>query len=210
MENESNIIFIGPTSIALENQPENFEIKGPIKRGDCLELINSHFKGNVVIVDGYFGQDLAVTHREIMLLINSGVSVTGISSIGAIRAAELESEGMHGFGEIFNRFKEDPDFRDDEVALTHAPEPYYFPISEPLYHIRLMLTHFLDIGKIDKKSYSTVISKLENMWFGYRTLIMVNELLKSSIQNTCEKFELEIEIQKFRQKGHDVNEFLKI
>src|SRR5271154_4999719 len=60
--------------------------------------------------------------------------------MGALRAAELHSFGMVGFGRIFVWYRDGVLDGDDEVALTYGPaELGYVPLSEPLVNIRATL-----------------------------------------------------------------------
>ena len=55
----------------------------------------------ILIVDGEFGQSLSVWHKEILHALHRGIRVVGASSMGALRAAELDRFGMEGVGEIY-------------------------------------------------------------------------------------------------------------
>ena len=77
--------------------------KRPIKRGD----LNHDIKENpdiIGIIDGVFHQSSAVGHREILNVIKKGIEVYGASSMGALRASELDSLGMHGIGYVYNQY----------------------------------------------------------------------------------------------------------
>jgi len=68
--------------------------------------------------------------------------------MGAIRASEMIPAGMKGYGLVFNHFANDPDFRDDEIALLHEVKNPYTPVSKPLIHIRYFLDHLLNERQI--------------------------------------------------------------
>ena len=90
------VVFLGPSLNQQEARPLlDAEYRPPVKRGDLEDLAGFD---TVVIIDGQFGQSLSVTPKEILALIDSGVSVVGASSMGALRAAELDSFGMKGVG----------------------------------------------------------------------------------------------------------------
>lgn len=57
------------------------------------------------IVDGSFHQTRAVRHKEILALIDAGVTVLGAASMGALRAAELDTYGMIGVGRVYDDFR---------------------------------------------------------------------------------------------------------
>lgn len=97
---------------------EDVEIiyKRPIKRGD----LNHDIKENpdiIGIIDGVFHQSSAVGHREILNVIKKGIEVYGASSMGALRASELDSLGMHGIGYVYNQYATGKIVSDDDVAV---------------------------------------------------------------------------------------------
>jgi hypothetical protein len=99
----------------------NAEILPRIQRGDIAQAIRDgvHVVG---IIDGEFQQARAVSPSELMDALRSGMRVYGSSSIGALRAVELERYGMIGVGAVFSLVKETFGFRDDFVATTFVEE----------------------------------------------------------------------------------------
>ncbi|MCX4240534.1 TfuA-like protein [Paraliomyxa miuraensis] len=97
------------------------ETRRPIQRGDIAQAIRDgvHVVG---IIDGEFQQARAVSPSELMDALRSGMRVYGSSSIGALRAVELERYGMIGVGAVFALAKETFGFRDDFVATTFDEE----------------------------------------------------------------------------------------
>ena len=94
----------------------------------------------VLLIDGLFLQAASVRHREILCLLERGVTVAGSSSMGALRAAELWPYGMRGYGEIFRLYRDGEIDGDDEVAIVHGTrEDGYRGYSEPLVNIRIAL-----------------------------------------------------------------------
>lgn len=92
------------------------------------------------LIDGYFDHRPAVRHKELLLLLAKGWRIFGAASIGALRAAEMESFGMIGAGAIFAAFARGSLAGDDEVALIHAgPDRDWRPISIPLVDVRATL-----------------------------------------------------------------------
>lgn len=137
----TDVVFVGPTlpaARALALLP-GATICPPIRHGDLLR--EDYGPGDrVFIIDGYFLQTASVRHREILCLLERGVTVAGSSSMGALRAAELWQFGMRGFGEIFRLYREGVIDGDAEVAITHgAAEDGYRPFSDPLASIRIAL-----------------------------------------------------------------------
>lgn len=74
----------------------------PIKRGD-LAAVDGY--DVVVILDGEFGQNISVSPKEILDVLDRGKTVIGASSMGALRASELDRCGMIGVGWVYDRFR---------------------------------------------------------------------------------------------------------
>jgi hypothetical protein len=91
----------------------------------------------IAIIDGYFESVPSVWHKEILLALESGVHVFGAASMGALRAAELDSFGMKGIGRIYRWFASGRLEDDDEVAVMHGPADHgYRELSEAMVNIR--------------------------------------------------------------------------
>ena len=90
--------------------------KRPIQRGD-LDLALKENPDIIGIIDGVFHQNSAVGHKEILKVIKSGVKVFGASSMGALRASELDSLGMVGVGYCYNQYASGAIDSDDDVAV---------------------------------------------------------------------------------------------
>ena len=91
-----------------------------------------------MLIDGVFFQDCSVAHKEVLYALESGAKVLGASSMGALRASELDVYGMEGIGEIYQAYKSGHLVSDDEVALIFDPFTWE-PRSEPLVNIRFNL-----------------------------------------------------------------------
>lgn len=111
----------------------------PAAAGDILQLSGRDYD-RVCLIDGFFDDRPAPWHKEIMVLMAEGVEVFGASSMGALRAAELDRHGMVGFGRIYQAFRSGLLSGDDEVALIHAPRSLgWAPLSVPLVELRATL-----------------------------------------------------------------------
>ena len=101
----------------LDSTDENEVIyKRPIKRGDLGQALKEN-PDIIGIVDGVFHQNSAVGHREILEVLNKGIEVYGASSMGALRASELDSLGMIGVGYCYNQYATGKVTSDDDVAV---------------------------------------------------------------------------------------------
>ena len=90
--------------------------KRPIKRGD-LKLDLKENPDIIGIIDGVFHQNSAVGHREILDALKKGIKVFGSSSMGALRASELNTLGMVGIGWCYNQYSSGKVDSDDDVAV---------------------------------------------------------------------------------------------
>jgi ribosomal protein S12 methylthiotransferase accessory factor len=95
-------------------------VRPPVMGGDLARL-RDNLPAAVAIVDGCFETVPAVWHKEIIDLLSNGVAVYGAASMGAIRAAELESLGMIGIGRVFEAYRTGAIVRDDAVMVSQAP-----------------------------------------------------------------------------------------
>lgn len=142
-------VFLGPSleeSAARSILPANYY--PPVRMGDVYRLITSGVR-LIVIIDGVFHKTTPVWQREIVSAIDNGIIVVGASSMGALRAVELEPLGMIGVGTIVEWYRAGRIEGDDEVALQHADAEYgYRALSEPLVNIRWNLDRAAAAGVI--------------------------------------------------------------
>lgn len=162
------IIYLGPSLPAAEAEKIlSAEYRPPVRRIDLLEVIQR--KPKVVgIIDGVFFEDAAVGHREVMEVIKRGIIVVGASSMGALRAAELEPFGMIGIGEVFRMYRDGAVESDDEVALMCDPTTN-MAFSEALVNIRVTVRHGVDTGFITSDEAETIIETGKALWYPDRS-----------------------------------------
>jgi hypothetical protein len=211
----SPVLFAGPTLSRLQrfSAPDlgGLEVRAPVRRGDIESLCRSRREpGVAIIVDGVFhlGQ-LSVGHHEIRRALEGGWSVWGLSSMGAIRAAEMASLGMRGFGRVFARYRDDPHFRDDEVTLLHEPVAPYRELSEPLVHQREALSHLSARGDLSPAAEAAILSGLMDRWFGERTLHLLRDRLVEAGIGAGAADALVGSFDRFRRKSLDLEDFLR-
>jgi len=142
MHESSVVVFLGP-SLETEHAKRilDAEYRPPAARGDIFKAVQEGAK-IIGLIDGVFFQACAIAHREILYALEKGVKVVGASSMGALRASELDVYGMEGVGRIYEQYKNGELVSDDEVALLFEPESLK-PLSEPLVNIR----HNLDCAE---------------------------------------------------------------
>jgi TfuA protein len=162
------IVFLGP-SLERETAEQILpaEYRPPAKRGDLLRAAE---EGATIIglIDGVFHQESAVAHREILAAVKKGVKVIGASSMGALRAAEMDTLGMTGIGEVYRMYKNGELISDDEVALVFDPETG-LSLSEPLINIRFTLRDAERQGIITPQDHASLLSAAHSVFYPQRT-----------------------------------------
>jgi len=207
------VLFAGPSLVGLDNATfSGITLYPPVLRGDVQRLVEiEKSPGVMIIADGIFHSYPSVGHAELRLAINSGWDVWGVSSMGAIRAAEMRGLGMNGFGRVYEHFANDPDFTDDEVALLHRADSPYTAVTEPLVHVRYFLDTLVFRQSILSSESSAVLFELKQLWFGYRSLALLERLL--SIHTSMESSAISAELRDFYQyrlKTQDLAGLLKL
>jgi hypothetical protein len=162
------IVFLGPsleTTAAEKILPAHY--LPPAKRGDLLAAVQD--EATIIgLIDGVFHQESAVAHREILSAIKKGIRVIGSSSMGALRAAEMDTLGMVGIGKIYQMYKSGELESDDEVALVFDPSSG-MALSEPLINIRFTLRLARDSGVIDSDTQEALLAAARSVFYPQRT-----------------------------------------
>jgi TfuA protein len=162
------IVFLGPSldQVAAEKILSAYYLP-PARRGDLLAAVKN---GATIIglIDGVFHQESAVAHREILAAVKMGVRVVGASSMGALRAAEMDTLGMVGIGEIYRMYKNGELESDDEVALVFDPSSG-LALSEPLINIRFTLKRAIQEGIIDTTEHDMLLASARSLFYPKRT-----------------------------------------
>ncbi|HZK29876.1 MAG TPA: TfuA-related McrA-glycine thioamidation protein [Methanoregula sp.] len=162
------IVFLGPSlDQAAAEKILAEQYFPPARRGDLLAAAE---KGATIIglIDGVFHQESAVAHREILTAIKKGVKVVGASSMGALRAVEMDTLGMVGVGEIYRMYKSGELESDDEVALVFDPSSG-LALSEPLINIRFTLKRAMREGIITLAEHDLLLASARSLFYPKRT-----------------------------------------
>ncbi|WP_131761781.1 TfuA-like protein, partial [Actinomadura fibrosa] len=157
----------------------------PVAAGDLLALAPS--RGDVIgIVDGYFRQTRAVRHKEILALLQDGVAVLGAASMGALRAAELDTFGMRGVGRVYRDYKQGVLTADDEVALLHgSADEGYRPVTEALVNIRATLRLCVREGLLDESTADHLAATLASRPYRLRSYPELIRLVRDGGASTA-------------------------
>ena len=156
------------------------DYRSPVKRGDILKAISE--KPDVIgIIDGVFHHSPAVAHKEIMKALDKGITVVGGSSMGALRASELDDLGMVGIGYVYKAYRTGAITSDDDVALSFDPVNKV-PISEALVNVDYKLELAVKEGIITEEDKDYVHNIAKEIYYP-----------KRSYQNIFSKVEMEDE-----------------
>ena len=135
------IVFLGPTlsrEVAIKILDADY--RDPAKKGDFLRLSQAtDEKKSIGFIDGVFLHDYPPSPIEVYhLATRKNIELIGASSLGALRAVELEKFGMKGIGKIFQLYKNGTINADDEVAVTFVRDKNILQ-SEAMIDIRFNL-----------------------------------------------------------------------
>ena len=125
------VVFLGPSL----PRPEARSIlaadcRPPAGQGDVFRAALDGPPA-IALMDGIFRDAPTVRHREILWALARGIPVFGASSMGALRAAELDRQGMIGTGLIYRWYRRYALLPDDAVAVTHGPRELGAPAPRP-------------------------------------------------------------------------------
>jgi len=155
----------------------------PAGHGDVVSALTIYQPDAIGIIDGVFGQSLSVWHKEILFALHRGVRVVGAASMGALRAAEMETCGMEGVGEVYRLFHSGELTDDDEVALVHADSELGFrALSEPMVNVRATVRHACAHGLISELTASRTIDSAKRLHFSERTLARIIDAARLSTE----------------------------
>lgn len=170
------LLFLGPTldaesaRQALAGTAADVRVSPPAQQGDVLRALGD--RPDVIgLVDGLFFQVPSVTHKEVLLALERGVRILGSSSMGALRAAELDRFGMEGVGEIYHAYRSGAIDGDDEVALVH--DESFRPLTVALVTLRHSLRRARARRVISARAARAVLASARRLHFTERTMSAV-------------------------------------
>ena len=134
----------------------------------------------IAIIDGVFHQNSAVGHKEILNVINSGIEVFGASSMGALRASELDSLGMTGIGYVYNQYASGEVESDDDVAVMLDSETLQ-ALSEPLINMKYVFENAVSEGILTEEEKDDLLSIAKKTYYPKRNYAQT--LTESDLDN---------------------------
>lgn len=173
-------VFLGLslTSEEARNLLPDADYRPPAARGDLIWAAEAGAR-IIGLIDGVFYQQAAVAPREILHAIRKGIVVIGGSSMGALRAAELDRYGMIGAGEIYRWYKEGLVNSDDAVAVAFNPETFK-TISEPLVNFMATVRALTNRGAISDREGEEIVNSARQLPFQFRN---ISRVVQKSVQN---------------------------
>lgn len=153
--------------------------KRPIKRGDLAQDLKEN-PDIIGIIDGVFHQSSAVGHKEILNVIDKGIKVYGASSMGALRASELDSLGMEGIGYCYDQYATGEVESDDDVAVMLDSETLE-ALSIPLISMKYVFTKAVDENILTESEKDELLSIAKSEYYPKRNYAQT--LSKSSLDN---------------------------
>lgn len=171
-------IFLGPT-LAVETARQELDATylPPAAHGDIYRATLRQPPPRAIgLIDGYFRQQPAVRHKEILWAMSRGIHVFGAASMGALRAAELADFGMNGVGRIFESLRDGTLEDDDEVAVDHGPvDANYLALNDAMVDIRLTFAAAMAEGIVEKATESALVRIAKQLFFTERTYATILE-----------------------------------
>jgi len=175
------VVFLGPTLPTREawRLLRDATILPPARQGDIYRATRYYHPHTIALIDGRFATVPAVWHREILwAMAERGVGIYGAASMGALRAAELDTYGMVGIGKIYESYRigrytpfTDPFEDDDEVAVRHGPlETDCVAVSYAMVDVRETLAAAEVAGLIDSRVRDQLAAELKRLHFPERSL----------------------------------------
>jgi len=215
-------IFCGPTiSPQLAGQHLQAAYLPPAQLGDVYRVCTLFKPLAIGIIDGYFNQVPAVWHKEILWAMAQGIRVYGASSMGALRAAELDRWGMTGCGEIYRAYKQgtlpfdnEVTFEDeDEVAVIHGPaELAFLSASDAMVNIRTTLSTAMKQGIIDELTRKQLTALAKQQFYAERNYTKLLSIAQKQgmAATLIQKLQAWIKAHAVDQKQLDAIELLQL
>ncbi|WP_188152468.1 TfuA-like protein [Teredinibacter waterburyi] len=201
-------VFLGPSLPLAEAEALlSAEYYPPVAMGDIYNIVSQRAKSGdcLLIIDGVFEQVPAVWHKEILFALSQGVHVMGASSMGALRAAELDSFGMRGLGDVYEAYANGSINDDDEVAVAHASaESGYRSLSEAMVNIRAAVADAQQENYLDVNTASWIINTAKALYYPDRnwpTLLQIGR--ETGYEQQLTAFKTFLRERKPNQKRED-------
>ena len=179
--------------------------KRPIKRGDLGQALNEN-PDIIGIIDGVFHQNSSVGHKEIMAVMDKGITVVGSSSMGALRASELDSLGMTGIGYVYKQYATGKVASDDDVAVMLDSDTLE-SLSEPLINMDYVFTNAVSENIITQSQKDELIKIAKSTFYPKRNYAQT--LNESNLDEKTKENLINLIRQSVDIKKEDAKELVK-
>ena len=205
------ILFAGPSLAGVHvSSMKGIDQRPPVRQGDVY-LATLEQPSAIGIIDGYFEGVPSVWHKEILWAMSQGITVLGASSMGALRAAELDTFGMIGIGSIYRAYRDGQLEDDDEVALVHGPQELgYHALSVAMVNVRATCDAAEQAGVLSNAQAEHVVARAKTQFFKIRTWdsILQDLSLQHVPRDVCQQLRGWIEKHEVDQKREDARALL--
>jgi hypothetical protein len=213
LHRDSTVVFLGP-SLPLRDATSRLQAqyRPPAGFGDVAAAAYEGAR-RIVIVDGRFEDTGAVWHKEILFALSRGVEVSGVASMGALRAAELTGLGMRGVGKIYELFRRGVLTDDDEVAVRHEGAGSYRAVSEAMVNVRFTMSALAQSGAIPRVICLELVRLAKTMFYPDRDYeSIVSAAIAGGVIRATERSHYMTLIERGRvdQKAADVRKALTL
>jgi TfuA protein len=158
--------------------------KPPIIRGDLLAIQAAEgWNWRALILDGRFGQDLAVSVTEVREYLSMGLYLAGASSMGALRAVECRILGMVRHGWVAEQYLSGHIDSDAEVALLMDPVTS-MALTIPLVNIRWLLQELEREGTLNPQESEDILHVAQRIHYRARTPDMLSDALQRTLTDS--------------------------
>jgi hypothetical protein len=173
------LVYLGP-SLSLIKAMEFLPFatyRPPARQGDIVSDLVNLSPSRILLIDGEFRQNLSVWHKELVYALQyPGLkAVYGASSMGAIRAAELDYLGMVGVGRIYEWYANGTTEDEAEVAVHYSKHKNGYHLhSVPLIDIRAGVEQY-DPNGIRGQAAREFLEEMREVYYMERTRDVCSE-----------------------------------
>lgn len=160
------VVFLGPSApaAAIKALLPRAILAPPIVR-DQLYRARERGARVILIIDGSFAHELAVSPREVVDVLHDGACIFGASSMGALRAADCGPAGIRGLGIIARLYRRGALTTDDEVAVATNPDQGYAALSVALINVRAAAARAAKRNLIDRPTAGRIVDAARTLFF---------------------------------------------
>ncbi|WP_192482871.1 MULTISPECIES: TfuA-like protein [Cysteiniphilum] len=156
------------------------------KTGDILRVIPE--SNIIILIDGNFDFTNSIWHKEILCALEKGITVIGASSMGALRAAELDVFGMIGFGFAYECYKNNITDDDSEVAINYYRLGDEMIQTIPSINIRATCDTLIDNKLCTQQAAHELFNSAHNIFYKRRTWQALQSTLTADAFNLLKTY----------------------